>query len=240
MRTPVGLAVRQSYNRRFTAPIEPAKSILMPRKANQSTGATEAETHAASKKIPVIGYALLGRLAHHDQTGYDLSLLMGPPRNYNWEASHSQIYPVLGALTEAGYVTFSHAAERNKKVYSLTDAGREALREWVAEAPTPSPTRNEFNLKVFSLWMLSPQEAIDVLKKQIALVESEIVEIDKHLGDAQKRYDVSFPVRADHHVFGLYSSVMFTRESRVFTLQWYRWMLDEYEKILPAPKKSGR
>ncbi|WP_322060183.1 PadR family transcriptional regulator [Paraburkholderia sp. J63] len=212
----------------------------MPRKASQSTGATEAGTHVASKKIPVIGYALLGRLAHHDQTGYDLSLLMGPPKNYNWEASHSQIYPVLGALAEAGYVTFSHAAERNKKVYSLTDAGREALRAWVAEAPTPSPTRNEFNLKVFSLWLLSPEEAIDVIKKQIALVEGEIADIDNHLADAQRRYDVQFPVGADHHVFGLYSSVMFTRESRVFTLQWYRWMLDEYEKIPPSRKSARR
>jgi len=212
----------------------------MPRKASQPAGATGAGTQAANKKIPVIGYALLGRLAHHDQTGYDLSLLMGPPKNYNWEASHSQIYPVLGVLAEAGYVTFSHAAERNKKVYSLTEAGREALRAWVAEAPTPSPTRNEFNLKVFSLWLLPPQEAVEVIKKQIALVEGEIAEIDNHLADAQKRYDVQFPVEADHHVFGLYSSVMFTRESRVFTLQWYRWMLDEYEKIPPSRKSPRR
>ncbi len=43
----------------------------------------------------------MGRLAQSESTGYDLSLLMGPPRNFIWEAKHSQIYPVL-ATPEAG------------------------------------------------------------------------------------------------------------------------------------------
>lgn len=209
----------------------------MPSKRNSSPIDLQTEVHHATlnAKIPVIGYALMGRLAHHDQTGYELSQLMGPPRNFNWEAGHSQIYPVLKSLTEAGYVVYTSVQQDgkpNKKVYSLTGKGRDALYDWVAQAPTPVPTRNEFNLKVFSLWMLPPDQAIEVLEQQVMLVESEIEAITAHLQDAERRYGVTFPVRADSKIFGLYSSVMYTRESRNFALQWYRWMIEELRKIL--------
>ncbi|APD13569.1 helix-turn-helix transcriptional regulator [Pandoraea pulmonicola] len=208
----------------------------MPRKAAASKQVISDADHAATvrAKIPVIGYALLGRLAHQDQTGYELSLLMGPPRNYTWEANHSQIYPVLAVLTEAGYVTFSHVVQEskpNKKIYRITEAGRVALREWVKTAPTHTPTRNEFNLKVASLGLLSAAEAVDVLHRQIEMIEGEIRAISEHLEEAQGRYGVTFPVGADHELFGLYSTITFSREHRVFTLQWYQWMLAEFQRV---------
>lgn len=203
---------------------------------NPGVPSSDSEDAKPAHRIPVIGYALLGRLAHHDQTGYELSQLMGPPKNFNWEAGHSQIYPVLKSLTDAGYVVYTNVLQDgrpNKKVYSLTSKGQDALREWVADAPTPAPTRNEFNLKVFSLWTIPPRKAIEVLEKQVALVESEIEAISAHLDEAQSRYGVTFPVAADSKIFGLYSSIMFTRESRVFALQWYRWMIEEFRKAAP-------
>ncbi|TCW78802.1 hypothetical protein C5O80_31430 [Burkholderia sp. SRS-46] len=208
----------------------------MPRKAATRKQATSdiAGTATVRAKIPVIGYALLGKLAHQDQTGYELALLMGPPRNYTWEANHSQIYPVLAVLTDAGYVTFSQVVQEskpNKKVYRLTDEGRDALREWVRTAPTHTPTRNEFNLKVASLGLLSAAEAADVVRRQIEMIEGEIQAISAHLEEAQARYGVKFPVSADHELFGLYSTVTFSREHRAFTLQWYQWMLSEFERV---------
>ena len=56
------------------------------------------------KPIPTIGFVILSRLAQEDQTGYEFASFMGPPRNYIWDAGHSQIYPLLSKLTELGYV----------------------------------------------------------------------------------------------------------------------------------------
>lgn len=207
----------------------------MPRK-NTAIARTEG-AKSEQVKIPVIGYAILGRLARHDQTGYELSLLMGPPKNFNWDAGHSQIYPALAALTEAGYVEFSHVTQEgrpNKKVYRITDAGGEALRAWVKDAPTPTPMRDEFSLKVFSLWLVAPEDAIEALTTQIEFAEKEIAQIDDLLKEVQKTYNVTFPVTAESNVFGVYSSVMFSRETRSFALQWYRWMLGQFKNVIEA------
>ena len=54
----------------------------------------------------------------------------------------------------------------DKKVYEITEAGREALRQWVTE-PTPTASvRDEFVLKAYSLWLAEPGETITHFSEQ--------------------------------------------------------------------------
>src|SRR3954453_19280107 len=55
---------------------------------------------------PTVAYSLLCQLAKESLTGYELSRRMrGGVSNY-WSAPHSQIYPQLGKLVAAGWVTY--------------------------------------------------------------------------------------------------------------------------------------
>lgn len=216
--------------------------------ANKRTAAEIVDAKKVRQKIPIIGYALMGKLAQGDQTGYELSLIMGPPRNFIWEAKHSQIYTVLAVLAKAGYVTFSQVIQDsrpNKKVYAITDRGREALREWVLHSPTPEPHRHEFAMKVVSLWALSPSEALEVIQNQIAMTNTEIGMIDEHYDEAQKRYQTTFPVPVTSRYFGLYAAIKHARDSKLASIQWYEWIadqliatLDETQAPVPAAKAS--
>jgi len=209
----------------------------MSSKVNKRTAAEISEAKKARQKIPIIGYALMGKLAQGDQTGYELSLIMGPPRNFIWEAKHSQIYTVLAGLAKEGYVTFSQVIQDsrpNKKVYTITEQGRAALREWVLHSPTPEPHRYEFAMKVVSLWALSPTEALQVIRDQIAMTKTEIGMIDDHYEEAQKRYQTTFPVPVTSRYFGLYAAIKHARDSKLASIQWYEWIADQLVEALES------
>jgi DNA-binding PadR family transcriptional regulator len=86
-------------------------------------------------------HALLGFLDIRSQSGYDLARLCDASVNFLWPATHSQIYRTLKELLEDGMVRMKQVdqSERpSKKVYSVTKAGKEEMRRWMA-APLDLP-----------------------------------------------------------------------------------------------------
>ena len=65
-------------------------------------------------------------------TGYDISKAFSGRLGSIWGARHSQIYPELKKLTEEGLVNCTVISElQEKKLYSITEAGKEAFRAWL-------------------------------------------------------------------------------------------------------------
>ena len=82
----------------------------------------------------VLGQALLGLLARRPATGYSLAQQMRHPVAFFWEARHSQIYPELARLEDAGLLAHRTIAGRGPhptKEYRLTPTGRRAHEVWV-------------------------------------------------------------------------------------------------------------
>lgn len=82
--------------------------------------------------------ALLGLLRKGPMSGYDLRKDVERSVGYFWAPAKTQIYATLPKLVESGLATpqrIVQSARPDKTVYELTDVGREALREWVEEAP---------------------------------------------------------------------------------------------------------
>ena len=114
------------------------------------------------KKVSVLGYALLGLLAQESLTGYGLTGRMRERIGFFWGAGHSQVYPELARLEEGGLVEHrlvEQSDRPDKKVYTITGAGFEALKEWVTAPVTPRPARDELTLKAYSLWVAGPGRA---------------------------------------------------------------------------------
>jgi DNA-binding PadR family transcriptional regulator len=143
--------------------------------------------------ISTLGYAVLGLLAREPLSGLDLSRVLQKQVASFWHARHSQIYPELARLQAAGLVahTVVRQSDRpDKKVYRVTDAGMEALRTWVT-APTELPaTRDEFIVKVASLWLAEPARAAALLREhaqrhdeRLALYEGFERDLQEQSGD---------------------------------------------------------
>jgi PadR family transcriptional regulator AphA len=99
-------------------------------------------------------FAMLGLLSLGPKTGYELRKLSEESIQHFWRESYGQIYPSLRALEEQGLVTRKLETggvrgRPDRKVYSITEAGEEALREWVAAPAKPGVPRNELLLKIF-------------------------------------------------------------------------------------------
>ncbi len=72
-----------------------------------------------------------------EATPYDLKQMVSATVGHFWSLPHSQLYAEPARLARAGYVTEQREHDgRRRKLYSLTDRGREALEKWL-EVLTP-------------------------------------------------------------------------------------------------------
>ena len=85
-----------------------------------------------------IEFAILGMLTGGPLSGYDLKKRFTETESLHWSGNNNQVYRALVQLHEAGL------AEREiqqpgegpaRKLYTITERGREALREWLASEP---------------------------------------------------------------------------------------------------------
>jgi PadR family transcriptional regulator, regulatory protein AphA len=112
-----------------------------------------------SRLTGTLGHALLGVLAEGPRTGYALVRHLAQSIAYTWPASHSQVYPELARLREAGLIRESGSAPRGGRVYEITDAGLDEVRGWLRDTRPSRTVRDEAALRLFFLWLLEPEDA---------------------------------------------------------------------------------
>lgn len=103
-------------------------------------------------ELTATGRVILGMLALHSRSGYDIKQMVDRTTRHFWAASYGQIYPELRRLEEQGLVRGSPmpSGGRARMVYELTDAGRAALRDWLESSEEPVyEVRDESMLKLF-------------------------------------------------------------------------------------------
>jgi DNA-binding PadR family transcriptional regulator len=104
-------------------------------------------------RLTTTSYALLALLEQlGEATSYDIKQALDKSIENFWPVPHTTAYEEPARLAEAGYLSVrQESGGRRRKSYSLTGAGRQALRSW-ADEPTAAPPqlRDEFVLKVFA------------------------------------------------------------------------------------------
>lgn len=98
-----------------------------------------------------LDHAIMISLAERPGTGYELGRQFSTSLGHFWPASRQQIYRTLSRLHTAGMVTCEDVSQQgrpDKKVYTLSPAGEDALASWIAE-PSEVPTlRDELGVKL--------------------------------------------------------------------------------------------
>ena len=81
-----------------------------------------------------LDHAILGFLQYGPLSGYDLKERFDLSVEHFWPADQSQIYRILAKLDEQGYARVKVVEQENRpdrKVYTITQAGREELHRWL-------------------------------------------------------------------------------------------------------------
>jgi len=97
-------------------------------------------------------YAVLGLLAMHEWTTYELTHQMARSFSYFWPRAERRIYDEPKRLAAAGYATArkENVGRRPRTCWQITAAGRQALRDWLAQPPMNPPVLEfEGMVKVF-------------------------------------------------------------------------------------------
>lgn len=116
-------------------------------------------------------HGLLGLLNYGPMTGYDLNKAFKDSLAFFWQAKTSQIYRELGAMERCGWLTSERIIQNerpNKRVYTITDSGKEELKNWLslpeADIPDAMHVRSSFLMRVFFAGETSTKQSLELLR----------------------------------------------------------------------------
>src|SRR3954469_15020881 len=98
-----------------------------------------------------LAHAVLASLLEGEASGYELSKRFDVSVANFWSATPQQLYRELERLEGNGLVRARLVEQRrrpNKRVFTLTAAGRQELREFTAEPARPSALRDDLAVKL--------------------------------------------------------------------------------------------
>ena len=99
-----------------------------------------------------IRHFILGLLNRQPMSGYDIKSFL---KSLSWlidSPSFGSLYPALHALLENGLVTVEVVSRQDKpprKIYSITESGRQVLQEWLGQ-----PIGSGVSLKAFLMHLV--------------------------------------------------------------------------------------
>jgi DNA-binding PadR family transcriptional regulator len=114
-----------------------------------------------------LSHAILAVLNDCPCSGYDLAKRFDGSVGFFWNATHQQIYRELTKLEEQSQIDAQlvHQEHRpDKKIYTLTNQGKEYLRTWIETPTTVSSLKDELLVKIFAGTIVSPQIIVAELK----------------------------------------------------------------------------
>ena len=147
--------------------------------------------------MKTLDYVILAGLIRKPRSGYDLTGWMQRETSHFFAVGHSSIYPALARMERAGLV--GHAVVPSdmgpeRKVYSIAEAGREALLAWADEPPTERHTRDEQLVKALCYPYMPKERALARLDEEKARHEEKLAQYEgyeRELEDLLREGDLS-------------------------------------------------
>jgi len=172
---------------------------------------------------------ILGLLLLQSRTIYQLRERISQGLNLMYSSSMGSIQAAVKKLLNGGYIQYEEAVENGKykKIYSITDRGRQEFMEWVS---TPIGIQSSKNPELAKLYFMGfsakesretrLQEYISHLKEQYDALnaiceEAETVNVPKEHRDIL-RYQ--------------FAAARYGKDFMKFNIGWYQKLLDEMRK----------
>ncbi|MCE1197189.1 PadR family transcriptional regulator, partial [bacterium] len=182
-------------------------------------------------------YALLGFLSWKPFAGYDLKKLLSNSLSFHWSGNNNQVYGTLIQLHKEGSVSIEVMQQEKlpaRKVYTITERGREELGAWL-RAPAELPlARNDFATRLAWAHQLPEPELLAILDGYAASVEAHLALYREKCrrgepSPARSPREAALWGSVQEHALGFYES----------ELEWLRGLrLETLRQGAPLPPKS--
>ncbi len=112
----------------------------------------------------------LGVLSCGDATGYEIKQFFEDAFSHFYAAGYGSIYPALAELNEKGYIDCVDVTQQKrpaKKVYSLTDSGRQQLIDTLSQLEPSHKLRSAFMVLIVFAPLISRERLVEILQQRI-------------------------------------------------------------------------
>lgn len=167
----------------------------------------------------ILGFILCGL-----KNGYDVKQWMSKTTSYFYDASYGSIYPALQRLTDKKWVTYQEVVESSKykKLYQITDEGKEAFKKWIEEPIVFKQANHEHLVKVFFYEFLPKEKAIANLKQLVGQIEPVAEKLTEEKNTAVEHFD-------KYDFYYRYSTMLYGIDFYNFVIQWCNDLIGKLE-----------
>lgn len=135
------------------------------------------EPNTGAPRLTPTSYVVLGLInLRGSSTPYELESAVQKSVAYFWTFPHSQLYREPDRLAEFGFLQVEREpGGRRRKIYRLTEAGQDALTNWLA-----TPVRDVFEmrdeavLQLFFSEQMDSAQIVDLARREIELYEARL------------------------------------------------------------------
>ena len=129
-------------------------------------------------------YAILGVLCMKPCSGYDIKKFCDKTISHFWNENFGHIYPVLKQLMDEKLITpVEKELNTRKKLYCITEEGKQEFNDWLMQPPQLQPPRSELLLKL-SFGNHMPKEKVFHMLKEVETRNSNNLEQYRQLESA--------------------------------------------------------
>lgn len=114
-----------------------------------------------------IAHAILVSLINTPASGYELAKQFESSVGFFWKATYQQIYRELTKLEDLGWISAEVIAQEtrpDKKLYSVTELGKQQLIEWMNVECEPAVIKDDLLVKIFAGHLISEHKLIEELE----------------------------------------------------------------------------
>lgn len=152
----------------------------------------------AEPQLPTTSFAVLGLLASAgESSGYDLKRLADDSLRFFFKIAQSQVYNELRRLADGGFVTAREVRQEgrpDKRVFAITDAGREALEAWIDEGEAhPVTIVHPVILRMFFGQFADPARLRRMLERYAELNDGVVSDLEAIRARLDEFGDPTFP-----------------------------------------------
>lgn len=132
-------------------------------------------------------YSILGLLHYRDLHGYRIKEVIEQNFGHMWSINYGQIYPNLKKMLEEGLIDVE---EENRiggkgpprKLYSITDKGKEIFAQWLASSPEREMLlRDPFLMRFVFFGFGEKEKALTIIDEQIDHYQQQLTSRENNL-----------------------------------------------------------
>lgn len=152
-----------------------------------------------SNDLSFFSYEVMGLVGREGASPHDLKQMVERGRMFAW-AGESQYYSEPKRLAKLGYLEARKepGKTRPRTVYSLTDKGLEALREYAARPVTFTPVKSDLLVRLLIADLVDEP----VTRESVSQLRGDLADLDERLREFEARSE-SLPHRRKYRILVL-------------------------------------